>query len=589
MNLLKYLFILIMALCTLNFALLPQVEAAYDPLSVPNNKYGIHIISPASEEASHSAELVNTNGDWGYVTLLIESKDRNPQKWQSFFDELRRRHLVPLVRIATGSEGTYWKRPYEGEEVAWADFLNSLNWPTKNRYVIVYNEPNHATEWGNTVDAKNYAQTLDKTITALKAKSEDFFILNAGFDASAPEKRPAYQDQYTYMVEMNNEVPGIFNRLDGWSSHSYPNPGFVGSPNDSGRKSVRGYLWELEVLKELGVEKPLPVFITETGWKHSEGRKTDNSLPSVDEVSDYYKRAFENAWADKRIVAVTPFLLSYQDEPFDHFSFKKYTGGKQQPILHEDAYVLGIQFPEFYPQYYTLKNSPKTNGKPIQEYKAELKEGEIHSSLAVGESYAIPLTFKNTGQAIWNDDVDNSVKLVSTSTSPNLEIYITPLPLSKKIEPNQEYAFRVEVKTKKTGIYKINLQLMYGKNQFQTSKYQKNIQVKSPVVLKTKASLKWKDNPASNNYLLKITGFVSETISNLVLGKDGRSDEIMAKGLLPDATYDFTLSKPFYHPKTIKQEVRSGINELDFGELEPDIPSAILNPKELWKLLPIAN
>lgn len=576
-----------MTLCTLHSTLLTLVDAAYDPLSVPNNKYGIHIISPSSEEASHSAELVNTNGNWGYVTLLIESRDKNVSKWQSFFDELRRRRLIPIVRIATHPEGNFWKRPSEGEENQWAEFLNSLNWPTKNRYVIIYNEPNHATEWGNSVDAKSYAQTLDKTITALKVKSDDFFVLNAGFDASAPEKRPAYQDQYSYMLEMNEAVPGIFNKLDGWSSHSYPNPGFVGSPNDTGRKSVRGYLWELGVLKELGVDKNLPVFITETGWKHAEGREIDNSLPSVDRVSEYYKTAFENAWADKRIVAVTPFLLSYQDEPFDHFSFKRYAGEKQIPLLHDSA-VLGTEAP-FYPQFYTLRDLPKTNGKPIQEYKAELKEGEIYSSLVVGESYAIPLTFKNTGQAIWNDDVDNAVKLVPQSTPPDLEIYVTPLPLSKKVEPNQEYTFRVEIKTKKTGVFKINLQLMYGNNPFQTPSYQKNIQVKSPVVLKTKASLKWKDNPASNNYLLKITGLVTETISNLVLGKDGQSDEIMAKGLLPDATYDFTLSKPFYHPKTIKQEVRSGINELDFGELEPNLPSAILNPKEFWKLLPIAN
>lgn len=572
----------------LTFCFLPtKAAAAYDPLSVPNNKFGIHIISPTSEEASHSAELVNTNGSWGYVTLLIESTDRNTQKWQSFFDELRRRRLIPIVRIATHPEGDFWKRPTEGEENEWAEFLNNLNWPTKNRYVIIYNEPNHATEWGNTVDAKNYAQTLDKTIRALRAKSDDFFILNAGFDASAPEKRPAYQDQYTFMQEMNTAVPGIFNKLDGWSSHSYPNPGFVGSPNDTGRKSIRGYIWELEVLKELGVQKDLPVFITETGWKHSEGRETDASLPSLDKVNEYYKQAFEQVWNDERIVAVTPFLLNYQDPPFDHFSFKRYSGEKQEPLL-KDPSVLGEQAP-FYPQFYTLRDLPKTNGKPIQEYNAELTKGGIHRSLSVNETYEMSLNFKNTGQAIWNDDVDNTVKLVPTVSSPDLEVTVSPIPLAKKVEPNGEYTFKVRVKTTKIGAFKINLQMMYGNNQFSGPAYLVTTQVKSPVVLKTKASLKWKEDPSSNNYFLKITGLVSKTISNLVLGEDGVSDEILANGLLPDATYDFTLSKPFYHPKTIKQEVKSGINELDFGELEPDIPSAILNPKEFWKLLPIAS
>lgn len=579
---LKILILTLFFLSTLYY--LPStIYSIYEPTSVPNNKYGIHIISPTSEEASHSAALVNTNGDWGYVTLLIESSDRNEQKWQSFFDELRRRHLIPIVRIATHPEGNYWKRPYEGEEVAWADFLNKLNWPTKNRYVIIYNEPNHAQEWGNATDPKSYAQVLNKTIDALKAKSDDFFILNAGFDASTPHKPPVYFDQYEYMKQMNEEVPGIFNKLDGWSSHSYPNPEFVGSPNGIGRKSIRGFEWELEILKELGVTKTLPVFITETGWKHSQGKVVDNSLPTVEQVSEYYKQAFDTAWADKRVVAVTPFLLNYQDSPFDHFSFKKYTGAPQ------NNKILGIEYPEFYPQFYTLKNQPKKNGKPIQKYTAELKKGDIYSSLVIGESYEIPLTFKNTGQAIWNDDVDNPVKIISTVSSPDLEVGITEIPLAKKVEPNQEYTIKVKIKAKKAGIYKGSLQLLYGNNQFQTTPYQFTTQVKSPVILKTKASLKWKENPESNNYFLKITGIISETISNLVLGKNGESEEIEARYLIPDTTYDFTLSKPFYHPKTIRKEVRSGINELDFGELEPNLPSAILNPKEFWKLLPIAN
>lgn len=581
MNFLKYLSILILLFLTFNSTLLTRVNAVYDPLSVPNNKYGIHIISPSSEEASHSADLVNTNGDWGYVTLLIESRDRNAQKWQSFFDELRRRHLIPIVRIANHPEGNFWKRPTDGEENQWAEFLNNLNWPTKNRYVIIYNEPNHATEWGNATDPKNYAQVLDKTIDSLKAKSDDFFVLNAGFDASTPHKPPVYFDQYEYMKQMNEEVPGIFNKLDGWASHSYPNPGFVGSPNDTGRKSIRGFEWELAVLKELGVNKILPVFITETGWKHSEGRETDRSLPPVEAVSEYYKQAFDTAWADERIVAVTPFLLNYQTPPFDHFSFKKYTGAPQ------NTKILGTEYPEFYPQFYTLKNQPKGNGKPVQEYKAELMKGQIYHSLVVDERYEIPLTFKNTGQAIWNDDIDNPVKFMPLSNLPDLEVQVTEIPLTKKVEPREEYTFKVKIKAKKAGIFKGSLQLMYGNNQFQTTPYQFTTQVKSPVILKTKASLKWKDNPESDNYLLKITGLISGTISNLVLGKDGESEEIEARYLIPDTTYDFTLSKPFYHKKTITKEVRSGINELDFGELEPNLPSAILNSKEFWKLLPL--
>src|SRR3989344_1046424 len=105
--------------------IIQPVYAISDPLSVPNNKFGIHIIGASSDEASPAATLVNSSGgDWGYITVLVESRNRSQETWQKFFNDLRRRHLIPIVRLATGSEGNNWKKPYEGEEQAWADFLD---------------------------------------------------------------------------------------------------------------------------------------------------------------------------------------------------------------------------------------------------------------------------------------------------------------------------------------------------------------------------------------------------------------------------------------------------------------------------------
>src|SRR3989338_8623364 len=138
--------------------LVTSVKAISDPRAVPNNKYGIHIISATRDEASEAAGLGNANGDWGYITVLAESGDRNEQKWQEFFNELRRRHLIPIIRLATKPvNGGNWERPYENEGEAWADFLDKLNWPVKNRYVTIYNEPNHGSEWGGTVDPEGFA------------------------------------------------------------------------------------------------------------------------------------------------------------------------------------------------------------------------------------------------------------------------------------------------------------------------------------------------------------------------------------------------------------------------------------------------
>ncbi|MCL5784296.1 MAG: hypothetical protein M1142_03005 [Patescibacteria group bacterium] len=570
----------------LHSALLTPAYAIVDPLAVPNNKFGIHIIQATPDESSPAASLVNHNGDWGYITVLVESKDRDHNKWQEFFNDLRRRHLIPLVRLATQPEGNYWKRPYEGEEQAWADFLDALNWPTKNRYIIIYNEPNHAQEWGNKVDASDYAKTLDKTITALKNKNQDFFVLNAGLDASAPSAMPEHGDESFFMRSMNESVPGIFEKLDGWVSHSYPNPEFAGSPDATGKGTVRTYLWEMQQLRNLGVNKNLPIFITETGWKHAEGLNYVPYLPTADTVAKYYLNAFGNAWNTNQIVAVTPFLLSYQEVPFDHFSFKRLTGEKQSEK------ILGIENPnpEYYPIYQAIQDLPKVAGKPVQENKAELTKGEVYSSVVSGQSYIISLTFKNTGQSIWNDPLNpkDQIKLVATQGAADLGINPVQIPTDTKVEPGQEYTFKIGLKAPQSGTFNVTLALFNGDKQIEVKGLEFTTVVKSPVLLKLKAALLWKED-FSGIYTLDIKGVNGESLQNIVLDKDGWSNEMEARFLLPDYTFDFTLEKPFYFPSEIKQRVFAGVNTLDFDKLQPDMLSAILNPGEFWRLLPFSK
>lgn len=573
MKLLQFLISLLLLLTSYQFLVTPTF-AITDPLSTPNNKFGIHIISPTPEEASSAADLVNsTNGDWGYVTILIERNDRNPQKWQEFFDLLRRKHLIPIVRIATSPDGDNWKRPDQEEEEAWAEFLDSLAWPVQNRYVIIYNEPNHGREWGGTTDPADYAITLEATIDALKSTNEDFFVLNGGFDSSAPQKIPAYQDQVDFMQKMQNEVPGIFEKLDGWVSHSYPNPGFTGSPNASGRGTIRNYQWELNLLQNLGVKKTFPVFITETGWKHAEGLSYDRSLPTAQVTANYYKQAFLSTFSNQQIVAVTPFLLNYQDSAFDHFSFRKVA--KDNP---------GI---EYYPQFEAIKTLPKSAGKPKQEYKAELVRGEIFRSLVTGENYDVFLTFKNAGQAIWNDSTTDQVKLIAIQGGKDLGIKASPLPSTVKIEPGKDFSFLLSFKAPESGIYKVMLNLVTGGNQFDSNPFVFNTEIKEPVTLKISAKLKWKNNFAGD-YILKITGAINKTV-DVLLGVNGASKEIESRYLIPDYPFSLTLSKPYYKDKTVTTTVHSGLNELNFGELQPDLFSSILKPDQFWKLLPFSN
>ena len=352
--------------------------------AVPNNKFGIHLAQPNTEEFSKVKELVNSNGgDWGYVTLIIQENDRNIEKWQNIFNHLRQDHLIPIIRLATKPEGENWRRPEKQEAQGWVDFLDSLNWVVKNRYIILFNEPNHGSEWGGEIDEKSYAEISLEFAKKLKEKNPDFFVMLAGFDASAPSWPPGIEDEEVFLRKIINFQLSIFNYIDGWSSHSYPNPDFSGSPYTSGRGTVRTYEWELGLLKELGVNKELPVFITETGWK----RGNENT------VADYFQTAFDQIWLiDDRVKAVTPFVLDYQGEPFLGFSWKKYNSQ------------------DFYQQYFTVQLMSKIKCEPEQREKG-LINYKLPTDLVVQSTYNFKIKLNNLGQAIW--DKDNGYQMKS--------------------------------------------------------------------------------------------------------------------------------------------------------------------------------
>src|SRR3989344_3133908 len=113
-------------------------HAIVDPISVPNNKFGVHILF--TTELSEAARLVNSaGGDFGYVTIPIQSGDKDIEKWQKFMDSAKQNHVIPILRIAT--ENYYfntrvWRKPKYEDVLDFANFLDSLDWPTKNRYVV---------------------------------------------------------------------------------------------------------------------------------------------------------------------------------------------------------------------------------------------------------------------------------------------------------------------------------------------------------------------------------------------------------------------------------------------------------------------
>src|SRR3990167_7888982 len=105
---------IILLLVTLLLFFASPVKSIYDPLSVPNNKYGIHIID--ENDLISAAHLVNSSGgNWGYVTMVITETDRQLDKWKQAFHLMKNLHLIPVLRIATKLQGDTRKEPFVEE------------------------------------------------------------------------------------------------------------------------------------------------------------------------------------------------------------------------------------------------------------------------------------------------------------------------------------------------------------------------------------------------------------------------------------------------------------------------------------------
>ena len=282
-----------------------------------NNKVGLYIYAENESYFEYAQNLVNSNGgDWGYVTIPYNVKDKDHNKWDRVFRQLRNKHLIPIIQLWDVDLDDYEEQTEEA-----AEFLNRFVWPVKERYVSAYNEMNSANFWYGEINPEEYAKILDYTIYSFKNVNSDFFMLNGALNISAPSNAD-HMDAFVFMSKMNHEVPGIFDKLDGWASHPYPQPNFSGNPHAVGRWSVRAYEEELNFLKNsIGVEKELPVFITETGWAHAQGKDFNHSFVDAELAAEYMRIAYEEIWLpDDRVRAVTPFTIRYK-APFDHFSW----------------------------------------------------------------------------------------------------------------------------------------------------------------------------------------------------------------------------------------------------------------------------
>jgi len=379
------------------------IRATNNPTGVANNKFGIHVTNEADIEKS--AELVNSSGgDWGYVTLVIREDERDSKRWQEFFDKLREKHLIPIVRLASKQSENGWQKPNIDEIDGWVGFLNSLNWVVANRYVIIGNEVNLGKEWGGKADPDEYANYLDTIAERLKKESFHYFVMAAALDSNAKSNSTDVEEA-EYMIQMLSGNRDRFRNLDGLASHSYPYKE-LGQENLKG--TLKHYEWELNLIKSLGIEKSLPVFITETGWMHGDEYLSQHA------ISEKMAYALNNVWNDSRIAAVTPFVLNYNTHPFEHYSW-----------IASDGRPFGF--------YNVYKNHPKIEGGPVR-----VQEGEVVSYLLprfirtrFNNIYGL-MYIKNTGQTIWKGNYPLTLSINGTNTQ------VKPITIMSDVKPEQK-------------------------------------------------------------------------------------------------------------------------------------------------------
>ncbi|MBP9670113.1 DUF192 domain-containing protein [Candidatus Woesebacteria bacterium] len=373
------------------------VQALYDPRTVPNNKAGVHILHP--DEISDAAKLVNSNGgDWGYVTIPIQPTDRDKDTWQTFMHKAKELKVIPIIRITTIPQGGTWARGHDTDLVDFANFLHELDWPIENRYIILFNEVNRAAEWGGTVDPEKYASIVKNAQSIFKERSLDFFLLGPSLDSALPNSSTSLSST-AYMNRMTASDPLIWSYFDGWSSHSYPNPGFVASPKKTGLQSIVGYRSEISALKIVAK----PVFITETGW--------DQSKLNPDLISANWKSAWDIWQKDYNVVSVTPFVLQ-GGEQFKSFS------------LIQDGGV-------YTPSGQAIFDLPKVVGTPKQ---VEIKPKMFKESAVTNPKWVMPF-FKSSQSLYKLENIFRVILGLPTKTS--LTLKDIPLVVETAQNPKQ--------------------------------------------------------------------------------------------------------------------------------------------------------
>lgn len=369
-----------------------------------SNTFGIHLTQTSDINTAH--KIINSSGgDWGWATIVIRTDQLDKNMWQEFFDNCRKYHIIPIIRLSTIMDNNVWIRPSLTDIDNLANFLNSLNWPSVPQHIILFNEINHGQEWGGAVDIKNFTDIAIYTAQKFKSLNSHFFILTPGLDLAAPQKPPDFYNFKNVYQEIKLYKPEYFDQFDGLATHFYP------------QNSKNDFNSELPYFK-----KGIPVFITETGWKHQRPYTPKSAASYILKILNDYSN-------NKQVQSITPFIYNYPNPPFEYFSW-----------LDKNE--------KLYPDFQIIVDQSKNKNQPLQITNLSYQKIHLPILMFANREYQGQIFLKNNGQSIWGE---TSFCLPSTASN---NITLDPLCTDTTlIYPGQTKIFSFKFKIDSTNLF----------------------------------------------------------------------------------------------------------------------------------------
>jgi len=312
----------------------------------PANRYGIGLVSEGNAGDHDLASKLAGPGGWVLVIFADITPNRTSADagWKQSISDAYARDLIPVIRMAPpwgdrkvrnmGESPTAYKKLAAAYKAVIQDLPKRADWPL---YVQVHNEPNLCYEWecdgsaGTLTDktiAGEYAHMLSDVADAVHSIGDPRIKVMNG--ALAPGGAATCQCgttnftagslATTFLGYMSQAVPGVFNKIDAFASHSYPAKGEGWGFFVQYSEAMTGLKYFEKELAAIG--KPsMKVLITETGWTIQH----ENLSWSRDQVGDFTVDALKNVWlTHANILGITPFIL--RDGSWDKFAWTQVNG-----------------------------------------------------------------------------------------------------------------------------------------------------------------------------------------------------------------------------------------------------------------------